>query len=799
LKDLLQKVNLTPSCSADSADQSAKVADNVNLNNEGQRKVRHSAAMIGLALSMGATGLLLPNQDDRAIAAETISAKSALADFAANPELGEQNSEPQVAVKPSTSVTEDQLLPKAEINSEPQVATPVIKHEVKEGETLWQLSKNYEVAPEAIAASNKLNSKNNLAVGQTLKIPPVNGIVHEVKPQETVETVSQTYGVKPSQVQTLAAAPATEQLTVGSPVTVPGDVDTLLRNRQETALNNLQKHRKDLVDSLAELRSEETNSQASLPETKTETQTQAKPLSIARSSTIGTTLETESNSNLPVAESQLETAAAPLAGEENNLDFNAPIPIPVPTPANTAPTPIRQEQPVYSNQPITIPVPTPGTASLTPSKQETVIPSNNSLPTQLPKTTTANQTVSEPVGLSDFSQPIPIPVPTPETARTNPSPAPERVVSLPTPVTEIPVTPVPQTLARVDLSQPAPEARASLPTHQVRRGDTLDSIARRYGISRTELARANRIQNPNLIKVNQQLVIPGRSAATNSRQPLTLIPGLSATATNSVTTGNLPQAVNYTQTQPQRQPTSEVAVLPRSNGTLSNFDAPIAIPVELNPEWQKDQTSRQNNTNVRPTATATQTRRPEIQPTVSRVSRNSTDNNRQLMAAAPTETEGYNRMIQVPVGEMVSPELPPLQSPDQYLPNSPQRFNGHIWPAKGVLTSGYGPRWGRMHRGIDIAGPVGTPIVASAPGEVITAGWNSGGYGNLVRLRHSDGSVTLYAHNNRILVRRGQYVEQGQQIAEMGSTGYSTGPHLHFEVHPGGKGAVNPIAFLPKR
>lgn len=169
------------------------------------------------------------------------------------------------------------------------------------------------------------------------------------------------------------------------------------------------------------------------------------------------------------------------------------------------------------------------------------------------------------------------------------------------------------------------------------------------------------------------------------------------------------------------------------------------------------------------------------------------------IATAPMKVEFYNRFLIPPVGETVSPQLPPLSSPDQYLPNSPQKFNGYIWPAKGVFTSGYGMRWGRMHRGIDIAAPIGTPILAAAPGEVVVAGWHSGGYGKLVKLKHPDGSLTLYAHNNRILVSKGQEVDQGQQIAEMGSTGRSTGPHLHFEIHPSGKGAVNPLAYLPKR
>jgi murein DD-endopeptidase MepM/ murein hydrolase activator NlpD len=171
----------------------------------------------------------------------------------------------------------------------------------------------------------------------------------------------------------------------------------------------------------------------------------------------------------------------------------------------------------------------------------------------------------------------------------------------------------------------------------------------------------------------------------------------------------------------------------------------------------------------------------------------------QVVSAIPIDVEYYNPMNQPSQEKMVSPDLPPLYPPDQYLPDSNSTFNGYIWPAKGVLTSGYGWRWGRMHKGIDIAAPIGTPIVAASDGEVISAGWNSGGYGNLVKLKHFDGSITLYAHNSKIMVRRGQKVAQGQQIAAMGSTGYSTGPHLHFEIHPRAGKPANPIAFLPRK
>lgn len=172
---------------------------------------------------------------------------------------------------------------------------------------------------------------------------------------------------------------------------------------------------------------------------------------------------------------------------------------------------------------------------------------------------------------------------------------------------------------------------------------------------------------------------------------------------------------------------------------------------------------------------------------------------------APSMGGDSSRSLGSLQGTTVSPQLPPLAAVDRYLPrpideNTPLPSTSSaalIWPAKGTLTSGYGWRWGRMHKGIDIANSTGTPIYAAADGVVEKAGWNSGGYGNLVDIRHADGTMTRYGHNSKLLVQPGQQVQQGQTIALMGSTGFSTGPHTHFEVHPAGKGAVNPIAFLP--
>jgi murein DD-endopeptidase MepM/ murein hydrolase activator NlpD len=120
---------------------------------------------------------------------------------------------------------------------------------------------------------------------------------------------------------------------------------------------------------------------------------------------------------------------------------------------------------------------------------------------------------------------------------------------------------------------------------------------------------------------------------------------------------------------------------------------------------------------------------------------------------------------------------------------------GLIWPVHGVLTSPFGMRWGRMHEGIDIGAPTGTPIWAAAGGTVVYAGWE-GGYGNLTVIDHGNGLATAYGHQSKIVVSNGQTVARGQVIGYVGSTGHSTGPHLHFEVRVNGT-PVDPLGYLP--
>ncbi|HUR49479.1 MAG TPA: M23 family metallopeptidase [Acidimicrobiales bacterium] len=120
---------------------------------------------------------------------------------------------------------------------------------------------------------------------------------------------------------------------------------------------------------------------------------------------------------------------------------------------------------------------------------------------------------------------------------------------------------------------------------------------------------------------------------------------------------------------------------------------------------------------------------------------------------------------------------------------------GLIWPTSGRVTSEYGYRWGRLHAGIDIGAPTGTPIRAAQAGEVIFSGTQNG-YGNTVVIAHGGGFSTLYGHQSRIAARDGQQVARGDVIGYVGSTGHSTGPHLHFETRVNGS-AQNPRKYLP--
>ncbi|MET9631776.1 M23 family metallopeptidase [Lentzea sp. NPDC006480] len=162
----------------------------------------------------------------------------------------------------------------------------------------------------------------------------------------------------------------------------------------------------------------------------------------------------------------------------------------------------------------------------------------------------------------------------------------------------------------------------------------------------------------------------------------------------------------------------------------------------------------------------------------------------QILAVSKTTSEGSAEAAKLLRSQQLTTEREAVEAE--------KKRPKFVRPAAGDFTSGYGGRWGTMHLGIDIAGPIGTPILAAADGVILEAGPASG-FGLWVRVQHEDGTITVYGHVNDFIVREGQPVKAGQMIAHMGNRGFSTGPHLHFEVwNPGGQ-KINPLTWLNAR
>nr|WP_280345349.1 M23 family metallopeptidase [Nocardia abscessus] len=160
-----------------------------------------------------------------------------------------------------------------------------------------------------------------------------------------------------------------------------------------------------------------------------------------------------------------------------------------------------------------------------------------------------------------------------------------------------------------------------------------------------------------------------------------------------------------------------------------------------------------------------------------------------LNVSAPANLDQFNDMLQK--GQKYAEDLATQEA-------AKLRPLFHKFFAAGTFTSGFGARWGVQHLGIDIAGPIGTPIYAVADGTVIEAGPASG-FGMWVRLLHDDGTVTIYGHIDTATVSQGQRVLAGDQIATIGNRGFSTGPHCHFEVWLNGVDKVDPLPWLATR
>jgi murein DD-endopeptidase MepM/ murein hydrolase activator NlpD len=158
-----------------------------------------------------------------------------------------------------------------------------------------------------------------------------------------------------------------------------------------------------------------------------------------------------------------------------------------------------------------------------------------------------------------------------------------------------------------------------------------------------------------------------------------------------------------------------------------------------------------------------------------------------VLAPQPGVALGPGPPPEAPVPELPEPDQEPTPEGDRPL----------IWPLETVVvSSAFGKRWGRLHEGIDLAAPTGTPVRAAGDGSVLYASDVLGGYGKMVVLQHPGDLLTAYAHNSALLVQMGDKVRRGQAIARVGQTGRATAPHLHFEVRRG-KVPQNPYRFLP--
>ncbi|MEB3229045.1 MAG: peptidoglycan DD-metalloendopeptidase family protein [Synechocystis sp.] len=716
MKDVLtpQATLLIPSLLSPSANDTVSPLTPMQ---QGHRLACRSAAMLGLAVSMGASSFLF--------------APSATA----------TDSSP---LSPLASLHNLPLESPPNTENEGPLAAPSVKYKVQAGESLWQIGQAFQVQPEAIAAINQIDAETTLTPGQSLKIPTLSPSAAPKTPQPVAVRPTLMDPVSsPSQ-----AAPLDSPKTVASePVAAIPPLPSALKTAKAVVKPEAQAAIADVSRPIQVIPADAQGASTSL-----ENAAKGIGIDVAPPRVIATPAQV--------------TAAA---------YGNEPISILVTPPEEVRPVETVKSQ----NQPVTAPESSPlpelPDVVAVPYKaskdDETVSGEAVSLDT-LRRT---GVTIPEKPVETAFNAPIAIPVTPPTTEMPMARALPDLA---PTPSTSLPPAIAPTFL-------PAPQVAPPSASYTVQSGDTLNQIARRHNIDPMALKRVNGLTNPNQIKINQVLVIP---------QTVALAPSIP-----TVPVSQQPTAIASVDSEPdalfQQQLKAEVTQLNQGQPMASPRPTVVAsTPASLDqsPDWEDSKPLPADFNQPRQDLAQLQR---QYAPQAQRTTFSTLPS--QIIGAAPSPVQDYNHSLQIPVGQEVSPELPPLNTPD--FPKSPGQFTGYSWPAKGVLTSGYGRRWGRMHRGIDIAGPIGTPIMAAASGEVISAGWNAGGFGKLVKIRHADGSITYYAHNNRILVRQGEYVEQGQQVAEMGSTGRSTGPHLHFEIRPDGKSAINPIALLPRK
>ncbi len=862
------------------------------VNPKVNRRVRTKAAMIGLAISMGATSLLVTRQSDQAQAAAPVGSQKAASTIPAA-------SDTTVKFAPTTLKTQT-VLP-ASVPENPVIVEPTAISQLPGLEAKWQVAASGMSVQVPVLTSES----NQIAANKSsfnLQPPLSQGLSTGIEADETVQELSNADSVTNETDEQTASVTSEPQPQAAENTDASGEVNAQLKAQQEFALNRLQAKSNRLRNSLAESRSEETQTLSKNDIALTQPKTTEKALEISanpeaveKPSTF-TSDNTQNSDNTESLVSRLKETTP--ASESNQQAVTIPVPA------------TRQVVALSGNTGYEV---KPGdTLAAIASRHNTsvaeIVRANSlSNPDQLK----ISQRLIIPVNQVNFSRAIQIPVvvnsnsvyprTTPQLANypvNNPSIQPNQPVVIsqanqPIQVnTVVPTekeptslnpqglggdTPVPTIFAEMQQAQKSAGQAAGTKENQglrvlrediqrLREKHSNQQSGNAIRTAATEPEKAavpipvaqtsslhseiQRLQEKyrsqqsgnatsQVVIEREQASVPPLFAQTNSNSPEAEIQRLreqyrqqqSGNAIRPVVIQPEQAAVPTTVAQ-TRSPEAEIQRLREqyrqqqsgkvtSPAATESEKAPIAIPVvQPNNAAASRPTSGQNTASIPINVPSlslpgygqsanSQTRTRRANEPINPEFASSLNGSNQRIAVSPSGaniSDTLGNLRGSSVTPQIRPQLPPLAAVEHHLPRpidatTPPPSTASttfIWPAKGVLTSGYGRRWGRMHRGIDIANATGTPIYAAADGVVETSGWNRGGFGILVDIRHPDGTLTRYAHNNRTLVRVGQQVTQGQQIAEMGSTGFSTGPHTHFEIHPAGRGAIDPIALLPK-
>ena len=445
----MQKVTQIPSCLTDSAGASlrllVKVSGDSLTQSEGYRRVRRSAAMIGLAISMSATGMVLSHKATAATGTASPQA-STLADISNSVE----------AEIHSDSVVEASQ-PRPIQSTTTALKPPALKYEVQEGESILGISQEFQIQPSAIASSNKISAESDLVTGQTLKIPVSNSENTVPKSQPLQTALAPSVIQNPINLNSgLHPAPLPSTKNIQSDRNIP--------TVAPIALSSPAPDKKAIAD-VADV---------------------SQPIQV-----------------IPVDQSGIRQNAA--SGQVNVAigNFDQPIPIAVPTPESVGLRSVSEVSLPQMKAPV--PLSAPSTVLPLPRKSENNSSNQSSQAIAVSKLEAMGNGSTPPRNPAGLNAPIPIAVPTPETASLPPNSqwveeAPRHHEKTPSPVQQQEM-PTESTDAN-NFSDNQSE------TYAIQPGDTINSIAQKYGLDREAVIKANHLSNPNLIKVNQHLVIP---------------------------------------------------------------------------------------------------------------------------------------------------------------------------------------------------------------------------------------------------------------------------------------------------